>query len=257
MTRGGAARPPKSRGDNGGPRPAARGPEITGRINSIDALRGLSITLMVAHHLLFDLVVFMGAPAWMFSNPVFDVLQRIFAGVFIFLAGVSSRFSRSNIRRGFLTLTAALAVTLTTKLVGMTVIFGVLHLLAFCMLFYGLLGGFLERINRAAAPVIYAVCLAGSAFAVRFLWIGGGRLWILGWYGNDFSSADYFPIFPWLFVFLLGTWAGAYVREGGLPRLFYEINIPFFAALGRKSLIIYLLHQPILYAAVTGLSRAL
>ncbi|MDR1065346.1 MAG: DUF1624 domain-containing protein, partial [Oscillospiraceae bacterium] len=47
----------------------------TPRIEAIDALRGLSVALMVVHHALFDAVEFLGAPAWLFSNPVFDALH--------------------------------------------------------------------------------------------------------------------------------------------------------------------------------------
>ena len=63
------------------------------RIELMDGIRGLAIILMVLHHLAFDLVYFLGAPLWLFTNPVFDTLHYIFAGLFIMLAGVSSRFS--------------------------------------------------------------------------------------------------------------------------------------------------------------------
>ncbi|MDR2357891.1 MAG: DUF1624 domain-containing protein [Oscillospiraceae bacterium] len=242
---------PADRAASGGLRDAgAVSLGIAGRIDSMDALRGLAVALMVAHHFLYDLVVFLDAPEWLFSNPVFDALHYFFAGVFIFLSGVSSRFSRSNIRRGLKTLAAAAAVTLVTWYIEMPVLFGILHLLAFCMLFYGLLRAPLEKIGRAAAPAAYIAGLVGSAFAVKYARVGGGYLWALGWPGGDFQSSDYFPVFPWLFVFLLGTQAGVYIRERRLPAWFYEVKIPLFAAVGRKSLMIYLLHQPILYGAV-------
>ena len=62
-----------------------------GRIQAIDALRGLCVVLMCCHHFLYDLAAFLGAPWWIFTNPVLDVLHYFFAGCFILLSGVSSR----------------------------------------------------------------------------------------------------------------------------------------------------------------------
>jgi len=90
----------------------------------------------------------------------------------------------------------------------------------------------------------------GSAIAVSYPLEGPG-LWLFGWVQPGFYSADYFPLFPWLFVFLLGTWAGAYVVEGRLPERFYTWTVPFFPEVGRRSFLIYLLHQPVLYGLVS------
>lgn len=72
-------------------------------------------------------------------------------------------------------------------------------------------------------------------------------LWMFGWIYEGFVSTDYFPLLPWIFVFLLGTWAGKYIKEGRLPRWFYEAKCPPLAGVGRHSLLIYMLHQPVLY----------
>ncbi|MDR0446706.1 MAG: DUF1624 domain-containing protein [Oscillospiraceae bacterium] len=242
-------------------------PEETGaprrRIEAIDALRGFAVALMVIHHAFYDAVEFLGAPGWLYSNPVFDVLHYIFAGLFIFLAGVSSRFSRSNFKRGMLTALAALAVSIATTLIESPVRFGVLHLLASCMLLYALFGKYLERAvdGRGSLPenpiggsrrrIVFAVvCVALiilSALAVKYISPGVTWLWSLGWLYPGFFSSDYFPLFPWIFVFLLGTLAGEPIKAGRLPARFYSIAPPFFPVLGRRALIIYLLHQPVLY----------
>ncbi len=217
------------------------------RIELMDAARGLSVCLMVAHHFLYDLVVFAGAPTWLFWNPVFITLHYFFAGLFILLSGVSSNFSRSNARRGARALALALGITLATYCVGMPIVFGVLHLLGTCMLLYGVTQRFWQRLPAWATP---ALCLPGVLLTAR---LADGyptavpHLWMFGLVTEDFFSADYFPLLPWTFVFLLGAWAGGYIRAGRFPRWFYEAKAPRLAAVGRRSLLIYVAHQPLLY----------
>ncbi len=225
------------------------------RIDIIDALRGLSVLLMVIHHLLFDVVEFLGAPSWLFTNPVFNILHYFFAGLFIFLSGLSSQLSRSNIKRGVKVLIVALVLTLVTSLpiIDMPIRFGILHLLGFCMVFYGLTRKAWDAVPRPIAPILYVVLLVGTALAVKLINIDASFLWMLGWAQPDFYSADYFPILPWVFVFLLGTWAGFYVVERRLPDWFYTTRVKILPAVGKKALLIYILHQPVLYGIVMGI----
>lgn len=228
------------------------GPNLSSRrIQLIDAARGLCVILMVCHHLLYDLVEYLGAPSWFFYNPVFNFLHYVFAGLFILLSGVSSRFSRSNIRRGIKVLIAALIVTFVTLLVDSIVIFGILHFLGFCMVFYGLTQKFWDRFTGQLAPLLYIVLTAVTALIlnalnpVKIKW-----LWIFGLWDNNFFSADYFPLLPWIFVFLLGTWLGRLIKDGKLPRWFYTANPPLLPKIGRRAFIVYLLHQPVMLAIV-------
>ena len=240
------------------------------RIQIIDALRGCAVLLMVIHHLLYNFVYFLDAPEWLFTNPVFDVLHYTFAGLFIFLSGVSSRFSRSNIRRGSIAIALALAISAVTYYMEMPIWFGVLHLLGFSMLFFGLtrkLWDIIQRMDgrnestlrKYFAPFIFTILIVVSSLATAnikllvensFLRI---LISVLGWPQPGFVSYDYFPILPWIFVFLLGSQAGLYIVERKLPTRFYEAVFPFFPAVGRKALLIYILHQPVLYAVVMGI----
>ena len=230
------------------------------RIEIIDALRGLAVVLMVIHHLLYDCVEFLDAPEWLFTNPVFDVLHYTFAGLFIFLSGVSSRFSRGNNKRGLITIALAMAISAVTYFMNMPIWFGVLHLLGFSMLFFGLTGWLWDKIPRIAAPFIYIALIVGGALATAYFKpvseqaFFGACLSILGWAQPGFVSYDYFPIVPWIFVSLLGTWAGQYIVERRLPDWFYNAEFPLFPAVGRKALLIYILHQPVLYALVMGIA---
>ena len=241
---------------------ADRKPWQSGRIEIIDALRGLCVVLMVAHHLLHNLVAFLGAPTWFFWNPVFDVLQPFFGGLFIMLSGVSSRFSRSNVKRGLIAFALAMAITLVTTLIGMPIAWGVLHLLGFSMVFFGLTHKLWDALPKAVPPMIFIIGIIGGAIATANISVVCPHEWmryivsIVGWRQWGFVSFDYFPLLPWLFVFLLGTWVGVYIKNGTFPKWFYESKVPIFPKIGRKALIVYIVHQPILYGLVIGI-RAL
>lgn len=174
--------------------------------------------------------------------------------MFVILSGVSSRFSRSNIKRGVIVLAVALVMSLVTWFMDMPIRFGVLHLLGISMIFYGITHNMWESIPEKVMPVLCILLLVLSALAVKLIPINSEHLWMFGWYTEDFYSADYFPIFPWLFVFLFGTWAGKHIRDGRLPEKFYTFTMPVLPQIGRKALIIYIVHQPVLFG-ITMLIR--
>ena len=99
--------------------------------------------------------------------------------------------------------------------------------------------------------------IVALAMIVLGLWlrtVGFSFPWltVLGFAPYGFASSDYFPLFPNLGYFLLGAVLGRALyaeKKSLLPRE----NPPAKALqwMGRKSLLIYLLHQPIL-AAVVG-----
>lgn len=220
------------------------------RIELIDAIRGFDLYVMVVHHICYDLCAFLGFPWVWFSNPVWDVVHYLSAGTFILLAGVSANFSRSNTKRGLRTLAIALGITVVTYLMDMPILFGVLHLLGACMVLYGLTQGFWQRLPAWVIPALSAAGTLATARLVNGWPSALPHLWMFGLVTPDFFSSDYFPLLPWVFVFLFGTWAGRYIRAGRLPRRFYEAKAPRLAAVGRHSLLIYVAHQPVIYALV-------
>jgi len=210
--------------------------------------------MMVAHHALFNAVAFLGAPRWVFSNPVFDILQPFFVGLFVLVSGISSRFSKGNIERGAICIVFAVLVTYVTVRMDMPIYFGILHKLGFFMIFYGLTRKFWDKIEPKAAPILYITLILSSIAARIFFSPTSDNLVIrdilsvLGWRQTGFSGFDYQPILPGIFIFLFGTWAGRYIREEKFPKWFYEAKFPIFPAIGRKALMIYLLHQPVLFS---------
>lgn len=183
-----------------------------------------------------------------FSNSVFNVLHYIFAGVFICLCGVSSKFSRSNLKRGFITLIIAGFLTIITYIIDMPIIFGILHLLSFCMIFYGLTEKFWNVLPKWIMVIFTVVGTVISSWCVNNITVDSKNLWVFGWDYKGFVSFDYFPILPWIFVFLFGTWLGYYIKENKFPDWFYKTKVPVLSSIGKHSLIIYIIHQPLLFA---------
>lgn len=73
----------------------------------------------------------------------------------------------------------------------------------------------------------------------------------LGFPPPDFYSTDYFSVLPWGMLYLCGYFLCLICREKGwLDRALFRLNIRPLAWIGRHSLLIYLLHQPVLYAVI-------
>ena len=217
------------------------------RFDVLDAWRTLAIVLMAAYHFLYDLYIFGVISAdRLFSAPL-NVLERFICCSFILLAGASARFSRNNLRHGLIVLGAGLVVEIGAAAAGQTIRFGVLMLLGSSMVLWHFLGKGLQKLPGWSVA-------AGSGvlfFAARW-WTGRTAVsvpWLypLGFTAPGFYSADYFPLLPWFFLFLTGTALGGWCLAHRENRLL-TVSLP--GALtwpGRHSLLIYVLHQPVLY----------
>jgi uncharacterized membrane protein len=232
------------------------------RIWEIDFLRGLAIILMVGYHLLFDLGEFRGVERFLgfstdLSSVAWSVAQYFFAGLFVVLSGISGTMSRSNLRRGLRLLAVSLAVTAATYFFdpASAVYFGILQCLAVSILLYG---AAFEKAGPVACAAWGALVLGvgvalrilNKEMAIRFDW-----LLPFGIHSPLFSSFDYFPLLPWLGVFLVGAALGksAYAfRRSLLP---WRLPESFVNAAGRHSLLIYIVHQPVIMGVLYVLER--
>ena len=238
----------------------------TRRVHLMDELRGVLIIGVMLYHLLYDLAVLfpVGIP-WMF-DPWMNHARNACTGSLIVISGISCLYSRSNLRRGLRTFGLGLLLTLVTGLVmpGQLILFGILHFFGASMMLYALLSPLLERIPTLPG-------LLGSVFLFLVTWtVYSGYLSFFGWhlYLPDFlydkpllfpvgfacaglSSADYYPLIPWSFLFFAGSFFGRYVRAGRLPDFCYRSHCPPLALLGRHTLLLYLVHQPVFYGILT------
>ena len=224
------------------------------RIELLDAVRGAALLFMLYYHFVYDLALF-GLVSWdfVFCAPM-ELFERLCASAFILTAGFCSRLSRDNLRRGALVVACGLVVELVSTLVGVPIHFGVLLLLGSSMMLYALLGAYVQKLPRAVVPAVSVPMFAWGYYVYRHVYVAAQWLYPLGLRGENFVSADYFPLFPWFFLFLLGTWLGGELLKNG-RRPWMDLRCPRWLTLpGRHTLLIYMLHQPPLYAIAWGLS---
>ena len=236
------------------------------RIHLMDELRGFAVFCMVFYHAFYTMAYLYRAAWGEVLLDFFMPAEPFFAALFIFISGVSSDLSRSNLKRGLKLLGLALALTAVTRIAvpDEVIWFGILHFLSVCMILFGLLKPLLGRIPFTWAWPALCLILYFFTKPIPYGYLGFGTAvlvplpaglyatnWLapLGFYNRDFFSSDYFPLLPWGFVFLAGTFLGRFAAKGMLPEFAYRSRAPFFSFLGRHALLVYLVHQPVIYGA--------
>ncbi|MGZ5556183.1 MAG: heparan-alpha-glucosaminide N-acetyltransferase [Candidatus Aminicenantales bacterium] len=234
------------------------------RIWEIDFLRGVAIILVIGYHLLFDLGEFVGIKRFLgwstnLSSVAWTIAQHFFAGLFVLLSGTSCTLARSNVRRGLRLLAVSFAVTVVTYIFDPTsaIYFGILQCLAVSMLLYG---AAFEKAGAVACAAWGTFVLGLTAVLPTLRKIPALRTdWLLpfGLTSPSFYSFDYFPLVPWLGIFLIGVSLGKSVYASKRSLLPWRLPKTFVNWAGRHSLIIYIAHQPIIMGVlyIFGLSR--
>ncbi len=229
------------------------------RVLWADRLRGITLLSMIGYHFCWDLAYIKGYEmAWYHTKGAYWWQQSI-CWTFILLSGYCLQFGKHTAKRGAVVFFCGLLVSAVTVLFlpEEPVWFGILTFIGSAMLLTHGLRSLLPQKNRIAGAIVcfvlFLLCKNVSqgyigVFSVASVelpqWLYANRITAyLGFPYDTFYSADYFPLLPWLFLF----WTGWYLRDV-LPQKKREL--PAFAPLcflGRHSLAVYLLHQPILY----------
>ena len=234
------------------------------RLHLLDALRGFLMINMIAYHGMWNLVYLFGVKAQWYSGTTKYLWQQFICWSFILLSGFCWCFSRNHLKRGLLVFGGGAIVSLVTCLLmpENRILFGVLTCIGSCMIA-------MIPLEKCAKKVPAAAGLAGSFLLFLLLRncadgsLGFESLVLcdlpaalyrnnltayLGFPQPGFFSTDYFPIIPWIFLFVAGYFLHRVLEEKNLNgKLFAKGNVPVLNWIGRHSLIVYLLHQPILY----------
>lgn len=233
------------------------------RFWEIDALRGLAVVLMIFFHLMWDLAYFGLAEINIYAWP-WQAFARSIGGTFILLLGLSLalQLTRSNaralwmptLRRGCMLFGLGMIITIVTRLLlgeGF-IVFGILHMLGISLIMAYPLTRWPLPILLLLSVLVIALGIALDQVVVSYPWL----IW-LGARQEGRVMADYYPLFPWFGVVLLGIGIGRTLypqgeRRRNLPELRHIAPIRALCFLGRHALLIYLIHQPILLGLLFG-----
>ncbi|MCD6108701.1 MAG: DUF1624 domain-containing protein [Thermoplasmata archaeon] len=233
------------------------------RFWEIDFLRAIAIFMMITFHIVFDIDYFKN---YNLVSPYnfWWYFARATATLFLTLVGISLTLSYSRIIhlsknrdfrkiyikyiiRGMKIFSWGLLITFITFIFLRkgTILFGILHLIGVSIILaYPLLK--FRILNLITGVFFILLGLFISNFYVEYPWL----IW-LGVKTTNFYTFDYFPVLPWFGVVLIGIFLGNifypnYKRSFKLPDLSKNLMVKHLCFLGRHSLRVYLIHQPVL-----------
>lgn len=242
------------------------------RLALLDEIRGITLINMILYHFLWDLVYIAGIDIPWYHGHGAHIWQQSICWTFIFLSGFCWSLGRRHLKRGLTVYLAGGLVTIVTLLFlpEDRVVFGVLTLIGSSMLLMIPMDRVFQTIKSRTA-IVFLTVLAGFLFLLFLpamngrlgnfvgLWRGGS--WFstyLGFPMDDFYSTDYFPLIPWFFLFMTGYFMhNLCMRQDSLSASFLRKNhLPPLSFIGRHSLPIYMLHQPVLYGITMAIIYA-
>lgn len=221
------------------------------RYDLLDALRGTAVVLMIAFHFCYDLNYFGLAQFDLYTAPFWLHARTFIVTMFVTIAGISLYIAnQKGVGRGFwkragLLLLCSTLISVSTWFLFQAswIFFGVLHFM--------LVGSLL------AVPFIHKGIIINLVLGVVLIIMGNTLSFslfdqpFLQWFGlmtHKPFTEDYVPLLPWLGVLLVGMWLGSLWVKNPLlhHNLTKKIGYPLLW-LGRHSLFVYMVHQPILF----------
>lgn len=234
------------------------------RFYELDVSRGIAIVMMIVFHLLWDLDYFQFISIELYHG-FWKLFQVATATLFLLIVGISAVMSAKNLnllqRLKKCSARSAKIVGIAGIITGVTyffmpdnyIFFGILHLIGISIF----LSSFFVRLIYTNLIIGIVLIIIGNLLkqlTFSFKWL----VW-LGFEYGSLSTVDYYPLLLWFGVILIGIFLGNILYNHD-KRLFRWLQIEenrfftIFSYLGRHSLVIYLIHQPILFGLLYLLS---
>ena len=237
------------------------------RYHLLDGIRGLALISIIGYHGMYDLVELYHISAdWFWKTPGY-LWQQGSCWTFILLSGFCWNLGRAPLRRGLVIFGWGCVISIVTFLFmpSERILFGILTLIGTAMMLMIPLSKICEKI-----PATIGLLLSGTLFFITrnindhtfgfesiilgsvpdVLYQGIGMTF-LGFPRPGFYSSDYFSLFPWMFLYLCGYFLYRMLIPYERIKAWLKCPLGVFSTLGRYSLWLYLLHQPLLMGIFT------
>ncbi len=235
---------------------------IKEKYHMIDTIRAIAIINMVLFHFFYSYYeMYAHSPGWR-NNFEIVIWQRFICITFILISGFSFHFSRNPLKRGVIINVWGLLITMITSVVvpSFAIWFGILNFMGCAMIILTVLNKYIKAIN-AYLGVFFSLLLflifynVSDGFINLFFikinlpdFLYSLILTPFGFPFSGFSSSDYFPIFPWIFMFFTGYFLYFILMSSENCKIILCKKTPILSYIGTKSLFIYLTHQPVAIA---------
>lgn len=231
------------------------------RLLLLDGIRGFAIINMVAYHFLYDVFVVYQIDTKWYAHPMVRFWQQMICWTFILVSGCTWSMGKQKFKRGILLNLWGMVITCVTSVFmpDQVVWFGILNLIGCAYLLMIPLEKVLKRIPPCIGIASSFLCF----FLFQHLddgYLGIGNyvflpvppafyekklFTILGMPFPGFYSSDYFPVFPWFFLFAAGHFFSLWLNTKPELRRSFSYSLPILSKIGQNSLLVYLFHQPV------------
>lgn len=232
----------------------------------LDAFRGFALVNMILYHALWDIVNMFHVSIPWFKSDAAHIWQQCICWSFILLSGFCWSFGKKKLKNALTVLGASVIITAVTAVFmkSSIILFGVLTLLGSSMLVMIPLDKVLRKLNPYVGLVLFFLLfLASKNISDGFVGIGDkvffeipGELYsnylsaYLGFLFVGFYSSDYFPLVPWIFLFVCGYFLHHIFTRMKLMKHLSAFRCRPLEFLGRHSLILYMIHQPVVHGVL-------
>ena len=226
----------------------------------VDYIRVCVILNMIIYHTLWDIMYLFGKDIPWFISGVGNIWQKFICITFIILSGFCWSLSRNHIKRGIYILAMGFLISFVTTVFVPegSIKYGILTMIGSSVIIMIPLEKALNKINSFAGLILsFALYIVLKDINMGYIFFHkvslpkylykGELMTYMGFTEKGFYSADYFSLIPWIFMFIFGYFLYKVMKSKGWILYLKGVQNKLIEKISRGSLIIYMLHQPVVY----------